>query len=108
LYLLHHIALSISLHSRQPPRSTLFPYTTLFRSTMNIGYEAKRIFHNRSGLGNYGRDLVRMLHTYYPENRYYLYNPKPATHPLFQSDPPHVTERLPQSPMDRFFYNLWR
>jgi len=75
---------------------------------MNIGYEAKRIFHNRSGLGNYGRDLVRMLSTYHPENTYYLYNPKPARHRLFQPETAQVVERLPRSRTDRFFYNLWR
>jgi len=75
---------------------------------MRIGYEAKRIFHNRSGLGNYGRDLVRMLSTFYPENTYYLYNPKPARHRLFDLDAAQVVERLPGSKTDRFFYNLWR
>lgn len=75
---------------------------------MNIGYEAKRIFHNRSGLGNYGRDLVRILSTYYPENTYYLYNPKPARHRLFQPETAQLVERLPRSQTDRFFYNLWR
>lgn len=75
---------------------------------MNIGYEAKRIFHNRTGLGNYGRDLVRMLSKYHPENTYYLYNPKPAVHRLFQSGTATVVERLPRSWFDRLFYNLWR
>ncbi len=45
---------------------------------MKIGYDAKRMFHNNTGLGNYSRDLVRILATYYPDNEYYLYNPKPA------------------------------
>jgi glycosyltransferase involved in cell wall biosynthesis len=45
---------------------------------MKIGYDAKRIFHNTTGLGNYSRDLVRILSSYFPENQYYLYNPKPA------------------------------
>src|SRR5690606_36680526 len=75
---------------------------------MNIGYEAKRVFHNRSGLGNYGRDLVRMLSKYYPQNSYYLYNPKPAKHQLFQPDGVQVVERLPRSRRNRLFYNLWR
>ena len=43
---------------------------------MLVGYEAKRIFHNKTGLGNYSRDLVRILATYYPKNQYFLYNPK--------------------------------
>lgn len=49
---------------------------------MRIGYDAKRYFQNRSGLGNYSRDLVRMLNTQYPSNDYILYttkNPKAAT-----------------------------
>ncbi|WP_257666459.1 glycosyltransferase family 4 protein [Parapedobacter tibetensis] len=75
---------------------------------MNIGYEAKRVFHNQTGLGNYGRDLVRMLSEHYPENKYYLYNPKSARQRLFEPNGTHVFERLPQSRFNRTFYNLWR
>ena len=39
---------------------------------MKIGFEAKRFFHNKTGLGNYSRDLVRILNTYYPQNGYFL------------------------------------
>lgn len=39
---------------------------------MKIAYDAKRFFHNTSGLGNYSRDLVRILATYFPENEYVL------------------------------------
>ncbi|MDO5616742.1 MAG: glycosyltransferase family 1 protein, partial [Cruoricaptor ignavus] len=41
---------------------------------MKIAYDAKRFFHNTSGLGNYSRDLVRILSSYYPENQYVLLN----------------------------------
>ncbi|RNA62367.1 glycosyltransferase family 1 protein [Chryseobacterium nematophagum] len=41
---------------------------------MKIAYDAKRFFHNTSGLGNYSRDLVRMLSTYFSENEYILLN----------------------------------
>jgi len=41
---------------------------------MKIAFDAKRFFHNTSGLGNYSRDLVRILSTYYPENEYLLLN----------------------------------
>ena len=41
---------------------------------MKIAYDAKRFFHNTSGLGNYSRDLVRMLSQYFPENEYLLLN----------------------------------
>lgn len=30
-------------------------------SKISIGYDAKRFFHNASGLGNYSRDLIRIL-----------------------------------------------
>ncbi|MFA9290285.1 MAG: glycosyltransferase family 4 protein [Solirubrobacteraceae bacterium] len=43
---------------------------------MKIGYDAKRFFNNQSGLGNYSRDLIRILNEFYPENNYYLYAKK--------------------------------
>lgn len=43
---------------------------------MRIGYDAKRLFCNHRGLGNYSRDLIRILNQYYPENHYDLYTPK--------------------------------
>lgn len=41
---------------------------------MKIAFDAKRYFHNTSGLGNYSRDLVRILAKYFPENEYLLLN----------------------------------
>ncbi|MBB4805460.1 glycosyltransferase involved in cell wall biosynthesis [Chryseobacterium defluvii] len=41
---------------------------------MKIAFDAKRFFHNTSGLGNYSRDLVRILAKYFPENEYMLLN----------------------------------
>ncbi|WP_267406315.1 MULTISPECIES: glycosyltransferase family 1 protein [unclassified Chryseobacterium] len=41
---------------------------------MKIAFDAKRFFHNTSGLGNYSRDLVRILSRFYPENDYVLLN----------------------------------
>ena len=43
---------------------------------MRIGYDAKRLFCNLRGLGNYSRDLIRILSQYYPENQYDLYTPE--------------------------------
>lgn len=39
---------------------------------MKIAFDAKRFFHNASGLGNYSRDLVRILSHFFPENEYLL------------------------------------
>lgn len=40
---------------------------------MKIGYDAKRLFTNVTGLGNYSRSLVRNLQHFYPVNQYHLY-----------------------------------
>ena len=40
-----------------------------------IGFDAKRLFHNRTGLGNYSRTLVRNLRAYLPKNKIYLFTP---------------------------------
>jgi glycosyltransferase involved in cell wall biosynthesis len=75
---------------------------------MNIGFEAKRIFHNKTGLGNYSRDLIRLLSQYYPENKYYLYNPKTGKQNLFTVNNTNVFEKKPSSSFYTKFYNLWR
>ena len=41
---------------------------------MKIAFDGKRFFNNSSGLGNYSRDLVRILATYFPENEFVLFN----------------------------------
>ena len=43
---------------------------------LRLGFDAKRLFNNFTGLGNYSRTLVRNLATYYPHNTYFLYTPK--------------------------------
>lgn len=75
---------------------------------MKIGFEAKRIFHNKTGLGNYSRDLVRILATYFPENQYYLYNPKKNNENLFSLENKSIFEKLPVSLFDKKFKNVWR
>jgi glycosyltransferase involved in cell wall biosynthesis len=42
---------------------------------MKIGYDAKRLFSNRTGLGNYSRSIVRNLQHFYPHNEYHLFTP---------------------------------
>lgn len=43
---------------------------------MKIGFDAKRLFNNFTGLGNYSRTLVSNMQRYYPDNQYNLYTPK--------------------------------
>ena len=74
---------------------------------MNIGFDAKRLFFNTTGLGNYSRTLVQNLHQTFPEYSYHLYAPKltdkvEAKYPYFQQKSfiTHTNQRVPSS--------LWR
>jgi glycosyltransferase involved in cell wall biosynthesis len=74
---------------------------------MKIGFDGKRAFHNTTGLGNYSRTLIRGLATWYPENEYYLFNPKPSrkfSKPVF----PQVHEILPAGFINKTFSSAWR
>ena len=43
---------------------------------MKIGYDAKRVFQNFTGLGNYSRTLIETLTAHFPENEYHLFTTK--------------------------------
>jgi len=43
---------------------------------MRIGFDAKRLFLNNRGLGNYARNLLYGLEKFYPDDEYYLYSPR--------------------------------
>ena len=43
---------------------------------MKIGFDAKRAFHNNTGLGNYSRFVMEGLLKYFPQNKYFAYSPK--------------------------------
>lgn len=62
-------------------RLTLALELVLFRAMFNLGFDAKRIFHNFTGLGNYSRDLVLNLQKHFPEHTYHLFSPKIRQHP---------------------------
>jgi len=74
---------------------------------MKIGYDAKRIFHNTTGLGNYSRDLVRIMAHYYPDNQYYLYNPKNPKVKRLKIQP-NMLVKQPESFFFKAFPSLWR
>ena len=74
---------------------------------MNIGFDAKRAFHNTTGLGNYSRTLIRGLAEFYPMHDYFLFNPK-ASQKFTKPDFPCVHEVLPSSFLDQLFPSLWR
>jgi len=76
-------------------------------SQMVIGFDAKRAFHNRTGLGHYSRTLLRDLSRFYPEHQYLLFNPRPSS--LFDIAAfPSLRECLPTTAIDRSFPSWWR
>jgi glycosyltransferase involved in cell wall biosynthesis len=74
---------------------------------MNIGFDAKRVFHNATGLGNYARDVLRILHRHRPEHVYFAYTPRPGPLPFeLAGDRFHV--RGPRTLLGRALPSLWR
>lgn len=73
---------------------------------MRIGFDAKRYYLNATGLGNYSRDLIRNLETYYPEHEYLKYTPRVPQQPLHNSNFNNV--RTPHRSLDKLLSSLWR
>ena len=73
---------------------------------MKIGFDAKRLYSNFSGLGNYSRSLVKNLQEFHPENEYHLYTPKliETSETSFFSDNPYFNTHLAKS----LFKSYWR
>ena len=72
---------------------------------MIIGFEAKRVFQNFSGLGNYSRNTINLLNKFYPENQYKLFAPKLTN--LFVL-PPSTEVITPVSFLWKYFRSYWR
>ncbi len=74
---------------------------------MNIGYDGKRAFQNKTGLGNYSRSLLSILNRYFPQLQYTLFAPKKTN--LFDIDSYHNFQTIQPR---NFFYkklpSLWR
>ena len=74
---------------------------------MNIGYDGKRAFQNKTGLGNYSRSLLSILNRYFPQFQYTLFAPKKTN--LFKVDSHHNIRTIePQSFFYKKFPALWR
>ncbi len=73
---------------------------------MNIGFDAKRAFHNGTGLGHYSRTLIHSLALYYPANEYFLFNPK-ASH-TFTIQGQNIQEIQPSGIINNLFPSWWR
>ena len=73
---------------------------------MNIGFDAKRAFHNQTGLGHYSRTLIHSLAKFYPGHQYFLFNPVRSS--LFQFEEENIHEILPDHFPANLFTTAWR
>ena len=74
---------------------------------MNIGYDGKRAFQNKTGLGNYIRSLIAILTQHYPDNNYLLFAPKETS--LFKVDSfKNVAAIFPKTLAGKYFQGWWR
>lgn len=77
---------------------------------LTIAYDAKRITHNATGLGNYGRMMIEALARFAPQNRYLLCSPDPGRADLRERLP--RTDRIeflfPDPPRRGLGKSLWR
>jgi len=73
---------------------------------MNIGFDAKRAYHNGTGLGHYSRTLIRSLAKYFPSHEYYLFNPKPSD--LFELKGENIQEVQPSNLLFKTLSAVWR
>ena len=74
---------------------------------MKVGFDAKRIFHNSTGLGNYGRDIIRILHLYTTIDKYILYNTKPPKVKRINLLD-NIFVKYPNNRFWKIFSSLWR
>ncbi len=74
---------------------------------MRIGFDGKRAFHNATGLGNYSRDLLKILATHFSDNEYFVYNTKPKKIDRLSSFK-NIIEKLPESNFWKKFSSIWR
>ncbi len=74
---------------------------------MKIGFEAKRAFYNRGGLGNYSRNTIEILSKYYPQNSYYLFTPSVENAVNFKKAE-NVKTVIPKLFLSKTFKSYWR
>ena len=72
-----------------------------------FAFDAKRLFQNNTGLGNYSRTLVANLAEAYPQHRYQLFTSKPLRNEsteVFHANPQLFDIQTPKKP----YSPLWR
>lgn len=74
---------------------------------MRIGFDAKRAFFNKSGLGSYSRNLIDGLAKKFPDHEYVLYTP--GTNPdLYEPGDSCFSVKQPRRISHRIFRAYWK
>lgn len=73
-----------------------------------IAFDAKRAYHNSSGLGNYARDLIRAVSHTLPESEIYLMDPEPGRDSSFSIDAKRVSRIGPTRWISKKLPSVWR
>ena len=74
---------------------------------MKIGFDAKRVYNNNTGLGHYSRTLVKNLAKFYPDNKYILFTPKTSN--LFEiNSGENINSVTPSTFLGKLFKSIWR
>lgn len=74
---------------------------------MRIGFDAKRAVYNSRGLGNYSRDLIRILTEQHPEHSYLLFFAKTTKKTLLDC-PSYCQTIKPNGMLYKHIPSLWR
>ncbi|MCB9062271.1 MAG: glycosyltransferase family 4 protein [Halobacteriovoraceae bacterium] len=78
---------------------------------MRIGFDAKRAFHNNTGLGNYSRNLFVGLQKYFPQHEYLYFSPPLKNNELLFWGEQNIKMKnviTPAGIMGKNFSSLWR
>lgn len=74
---------------------------------MRIGFDAKRVAQNATGLGNYSRFVIRILKNHFPEDEQVLYVPNPKKTQHLDKAASNTEPRFPQGIWQRL-RSIWR
>lgn len=74
---------------------------------MRIGFDAKRAFYNRSGLGNYSRSTIEHLMKFFPRHEYVLFTPSVKNH-VYEHIPSKAKTVSPSGFNGGLLKSFWR
>ncbi len=74
---------------------------------MKIGFDAKRAYHNNTGLGHYSRTLIVNLAQFYSNNKYFLFTPS-LSDSFDVSAYENIKSIIPGNFPNTLFKNKWR